>query len=222
MILKEAFISQVDRLLFIFLKVFETGIFPTKWKSATIIPLKKISNTNSVTDLRPISLLPLPSKIILTKKLEYLEVSGKFLKLLKNYLTNRKQSTLANNIMSTTTNIVCSIPQESTVGPLMYIIYMNDVGTALEHCKYHLYADDTVLYLSGDIDVTTERVCTDLKSFKKWCDKNKLTLNIKYTKYVTFGLRSQTRKITNHPLSIDNIRIERVLISTLGLLSICI
>ena len=96
------------------------------------------------------------------------------------------------------------------VGPLMYIIYMNDISSSLKYCKYQLYADDTVLYLSGELDVITDQMCSDLSLFKKWCDKNKLTLNIKKTKYITFGLKSQTRKVSNHIVKIDNIRVDRV------------
>ena len=279
-ILKDAFISQVDKLKYLFDVILKKGIFPSEWKYASIIPLKKVANTNSVSDLRPISLLPLPSKIlekiihnrlieyleaneyldpnqggfrknnstinttakftndifnainyrhltlatfidmakafdtvnhkILLSKLEALGISGMLLKLLRNYLTNRKQATLANGHTSDLVHIACGIPQGSTVGPLMYIIYMNDVSSSLKNCKYQLYADDTVIYISGDMELTTGKLCADLNTFKNWCDKNKLTLNIKKTKYVTFGLKSQTRKITNHTLKIGNMRIERV------------
>ena len=147
---------------------------------------------------------------ILLSKLEALGISGMLLKLLRNYLTNRKQATLANGHTSDLVHIACGIPQGSTVGPLMYIIYMNDVSSSLKNCKYQLYADDTIIYISGDMELTTGKLCADLNTFKNWCDKNKLTLNIKKNKYVTFGLKSQTRKITNHTVKIGNMRIERV------------
>ena len=69
---------------------------------------------------------------ILMNKLDLLGISGKVLRLLRNYLTNRKQSTVANGIVSRPADITCGIPQGSTVGPLMYIIYMNDVFYVLE------------------------------------------------------------------------------------------
>ena len=87
---------------------------------------------------------------------------------------------------------------------------MNDVYTSSKSCKYHLYADDAVVYISGHVVDTTKQLCAYLESFKKWCDKNKLTLNVKKTKYVTFGFKSQTRKIVNHAISIGNIHVERV------------
>ena len=117
---------------------------------------------------------------------------------------------MANGITSNECNITCGIPQGSNVGLLMFIIYMNDISYALRHCKEQLYADDTVIYASGNFDESTNIVCQDLSTFKNWCDKNKLTLNVGKTKYVTFGLKSQTKKITNHVISIDNLKLERV------------
>ena len=60
-ILKDAFISQVDKLKYLFDVILEKGIFPSEWKYVSIIPLKKVANTNLVSDLRPISLLPGPA-----------------------------------------------------------------------------------------------------------------------------------------------------------------
>ena len=147
---------------------------------------------------------------ILLQKLAMLGITGNILRLLRNYLSDRKQSTMANGIISKLLNTTCGIPQGSTDGPLMYIIYMNDVSTTLKYCKYQLYGDDTALYVSdniGNIDKAMARLSTDLESFKKWCDMNKLTLNVKTPKYVTFGLKSQTRKIVNHAFMIGDIRI---------------
>ena len=225
-----------------------------------VIPLKKSGNSNRVTNLRPISLLPLPSKIlekiihsrmihhleinnyldinrggfrknnstvnttvkltndifhainrrtltlatfidmakafdtvnhsILLKKLSKLGFSGNLIKLLENYLINRKQRTLANGITSQSHNISWGIPQGSTVGPLLFILYINDIGSILNYCKYQLYADDTVLYLSDEITNATRRLNDDLSNFKNWCNQNKLTINVKKTKYVLFGLKS--------------------------------
>ena len=257
-----------------------TGVFPDLWKNATVIPLKKCGNSNSVTNLRPISLLPLPSKIlekiihnrmihhleinnyldsnqggfrknnstvnttvkltndifnsintrlptiatfivmakafdtvnhvILIEKLIKLGFTGNLLKLLKNYLENRQQRTLANGCTSGSKTITCGIPQGSTVGPLLFIMYINDINSVLQHCKYQLYADDTVLYSSGEIADATARITLDLSNFKKWCIQNKLTINVKKTKYVIFGLKSQLKKISGHTLAISDSPIEKV------------
>ena len=86
----------------------------------------------------------------------------------------------------------------------MFIVYLNDLASVLHHAKYKLYAADTVInILSGDLNEITDTFCFDLSSFKKWCDRNRLTLNVLKTKYVTFGLKSQTKKVNNHVVHID-------------------
>ena len=279
-ILKDAFLSQIDKLHHLFKQIFTTGNFPDTWKYATVIPLKKCGNSNLVTNLRPISLLPLPSKIIekiihnrmihhleingyldanqggfrkdnstinttvkftndifnainsrqvtlstfidmakafdtvnheiLVKKLIKLGFTGTLLALLRNYLANRQQCTIANGITSKSKKITCGIPQGSTVGPLLFILYMNDISSILTYCKYQLYADDTVLYMSGQVANITDLVNDDLAKFKYWCLQNKLTINVKKTKCVYFGLKSQVKNIDNHRICIDNMLIDRV------------
>ena len=79
-ILKDAFLSQIDKLFHLFDQIFKTEKFPETWKQATVIPLKKCGNSNRVTNLRPISLLPLPSKIIEkiihSRMMHHLEING--------------------------------------------------------------------------------------------------------------------------------------------------
>ena len=148
---------------------------------------------------------------ILLKKMELLGFRGNVLRLLQNYLKDRFQSTLANGFTSKSQKVVCGIPQGSTVGPLMFIIYLNDLSSILQNCKYQLYADDTVLYMSGqEIEPITDNMCIDLAQFKDWCDCNKLTINIKKTKYMIFGLKSQIKEIRHHVLNIHDHFLDRV------------
>ena len=147
---------------------------------------------------------------ILIKKLDKLGFTGNLLKLLQNYLENRKQSTMTNGYTSKSKNIICGIPQGSTVGPLLFILYINDISSVLKHCKYQLYADDTVLYISGQVENISDSVNTDLVNFKNWCNQNKLTINVKKTKCVFFGLKSQVKHIDTHEICIDNKLIDRV------------
>ena len=82
----------------------------------------------------------------------------------------------------------------------MYIIYVNDIISSIRNCKYYMYADDTVIYTTGSIPDCTNRLETDLSTLKHWCNMNKLSLNVKKTKYTIFGLRLKTRLIGNHEL----------------------
>ena len=96
------------------------------------------------------------------------------------------------------------------MGPIFFILYVNDISFVLKHCNHLLYADDSVLYMTGDIQDCTRKLQDDLSVFKSWCDRNQLTMNIKKTKYVSFGLKSKIRKISNHSLFINENRLERV------------
>ena len=60
----------------------------------------------------------------------------------------RQQRTVVGNTLSDIKPITCGVPQGSVLGPLFFLLYINDIQEALEDCKLQLYADDTVLYLS--------------------------------------------------------------------------
>ena len=102
---------------------------------------------------------------ILLSKLEKYGVRGNSLKLINDYLTNRKQVVHVNNTYSDQQSIVCGVPQGSTSGPLLFSIYINDLPNASKF-ETRLFADDTALFLSND----------DLKTLNK--DVNYELLNI--------------------------------------------
>ena len=84
-------------------------------------------------------------KIIITK-LENAGLGQNSLKLLQNYLSNRKQKTKIHSGISSIKSITVGVPQGSTIRPLMFIVYINDLSKVLQSCKSCMYADDTVLY----------------------------------------------------------------------------
>ena len=85
------------------------------------------------------------------------------------------------------------------IGPLLFLIYINDISSVVNNSLLHLYADDTVIYMSGsDLNFITSALQQDLNKIVAWCEESKLTLNVKKTKYVIFGLKSQTKKIGDH------------------------
>ena len=98
-------------------------------------------------------------------------------------------------------------------GPLLFLLYINDISSCLEKCKVSLYADDTVLYYSSDnIDETYKIVQKDLSSLNRWCCMNKLTINCKKTKYCLYGMRSIIKKSRNVDtiISLNNSVLEKV------------
>ena len=149
--------------------------------------------------------------VILLKKLKLLGIKGKIYDWIKNYLQDRTQKTLANNINSGIQKITCGLPQGSIMGPLLFLIYINDISNILLKTKCFLYADDTVLYsINSDLAQATQDMEEDLGRIALWLKRNKLTLNKKKTKYMIYGMRAQLKKIQYHRLMIGDEIIEKV------------
>ena len=96
---------------------------------------------------------------------------------LESYLTNRTQVTAVGNIYSSAKSVHIGVPQGSVLGPLLFIIYVNDLPSCIKHCNVSLYADDTVIYFSSDISVVEDKLNNDLASLSRWLNENLLTLN---------------------------------------------
>ena len=130
---------------------------------------------------------------ILLKKLSKLGIKGTNWSWIENYLFSRTQTTFANNKTSSIAPITCGVPQGSVLGPLLFLIYVNDIQNLFKHSKHFLYADDTVIYLSGtDINDVVHKLQADLLSFSKWCNGNKLTVNTKKLNIVIYGTKNQS------------------------------
>ena len=82
---------------------------------------------------------------ILIKKLSYYGLNGKELSLLQSYLANRSQCCSVNGKVSNFSSISCGVPQGSILGPLLFIIYMNDLQQVTDNCDISMYADYTHL-----------------------------------------------------------------------------
>jgi len=148
---------------------------------------------------------------ILLYKLEYYGLRNNTLHLLKSYLDKRCQYTCYNNFHSTYLNIDCGVPQGSILGPLMFIIYMNDLHLATNICQPIIYADDTTLttslHTAGD-NASEEAINNELHLVQNWLILNKLSLNISKTKGMVFHTRQRT---VNYPkLYVQDIQVEFV------------
>ena len=142
---------------------------------------------------------------ILLKKLDRLGLHPMTIGWLKDYLTNRFQLTLANNVCSTPLPVRCGVPQGSILGPLLYLIYVNDIDAKLQNCSVKLYADDTVLYVSApDAQIACDQLQPDLNIFAQWCKLNQLTINTTKTKAMLFGTRHALKLAPKLTLRLDN------------------
>ena len=90
-------------------------------------------------------------------------------------------------------NLNCGVPQGSILGPLLFIIYGNDLPKALKSTKCILYADDTtIFYSSDDMNTLYNTMNSELELLSQWYMANKLSLNTSKTQYVLFFKRRQT------------------------------
>lgn len=125
---------------------------------------------------------------ILFMKLSHYGIRGTGLDWIRSYLSNRKQFTNCLHTDSDCMNVVCGVPQGSILGPLLFIIYVNDICHVSDNCTIISFADDTNIFFSGlDPVEMRARVCHVLDEFHAWFSANKLSLNVGKTKYVVFN-----------------------------------
>ena len=145
---------------------------------------------------------------IMIKKLEFFGVSDGPGKLLESYLSNRKQYVVFDDINSQVLDIKTGVPQGSILGPLLFLIYINDIVKSSNLFKFILFADDTTIISPININnkETANIINIELDKIITWLKLNKLSLNISKTKFCIFY--KVQRKI-----SIPEIQIENTVIS---------
>ena len=125
---------------------------------------------------------------ILLSKLERYGIRGKVLLLLKSYLSDRQQKVRIQNRTSEYKYVSCGVPQETILGPLLFILYMSDQLRDMPEASILSYADDTVIMFSEDTwSMTQDKINQLLDQGVEWLALNKLSLNIQKTQFITFG-----------------------------------
>ena len=236
---------------------FSTGIFPDLCKTAKVIPIYKKDNPLICENYRPISLLPIFSKIIekliykriysfiddhkliykrqfgfrskhstshalisitesikslvdsgnvvggvfidlqkafdtvnheiLCDKIYYYGFRGISQLLIRSFLTNRRQYVSINGFNSQEKSVICGVPQGSTLGPLLFLLYINDLHFSVNQSVTNHFADDTCITYSAMKIKSLETVLNnDLKIVSDWLKANRLSLNAKKSKLMIF------------------------------------
>ena len=128
---------------------------------------------------------------ILLQKLEDYGVRGIAGGLLASYLNNRKQFVSINGINSSMSDMTIGVPQGSVLGPLLFLIYINDLPSCTSKLNSILFADDTTLYTSStDVNTLCSNMSAELLLVEEWLISNRLTLNANKTYYMIFSLRT--------------------------------
>ena len=149
---------------------------------------------------------------IILKKLRNYGIDHCSLKWFKSYLTGRTQKCKVNDRLSKSTSINCGIPQGSNLGPLLFLIYINDLPNCLHYATPRMFADDTSLSYAADSPSELESVInSELESLKTWLITNKLSLNLAKTEFMTVGSRQRiTDTHDNMAIKLDGSEINKV------------
>ena len=257
-----------NALVFMFNTSLETSQFPDCWKNARITPIFKEGDRAERSNYRPISVLPVISRLfeklvfnqlyeylvknklihpgqsgflklhstltcllkntddwysgldtgqmvgtvfidlkkafdtvdhdLLCKKLEHYGVQQRELSWFQSYLSNRKQFCRVGGVDSRTGVVEIGVPQGSCLGPLLFLIYTNDLPSAVQGSTVSMYADDTSLCLkSRDISQLNEAINDDLAHLDSWLKGNKLSLNVAKTQSMLIATKPKHRTLNN-------------------------
>ena len=129
---------------------------------------------------------------ILLNKLHHYGIRRTALQWFNSYLTNRYQYVNYNNTTSNMKQIVCGVPLGSILGPLLFLLYINDISSVSNVFSSVLFADDTtLLYSSNNLQELSATVNNELSNIMQWLNANRLSLNIEKTNFMIFRPRGK-------------------------------
>ena len=273
--------SIIKPLSIIFQNCLESSAFPDDWKKGNIVPVHKKSSKQLVNNYRPVSLLPICSKIFekvifdsifnfmiqnnllnscqsgfrpsdscinqlisithniyrafdanpslevrgvfldlskvfdkvwhkgLVYKLKSIGINGNALQLIESFLHSRRQRVVLNGQSSSWLSIRASVPQGSVLGPLLFLIYINDLPEGL-NSEVKLFADDTSLFsIVNCVNISVSTLNTGLLKIQDWAYQWKMSFNPDRTKQVQEIIFSRKKNaITHPPLFFNNSEIK--------------
>ena len=144
---------------------------------------------------------------ILLKKLEHYGIRDVANRWFASYLSDRKQFVNLGGLESDKLTISCGVPQGSILGPLLFIIYINDMHSAIKYSKVHHFADDTnLLFSHKNPKLLRKCVNSDMALLFDWLCSNRLSLNVGKTEFVIFR-PARSRRLNRVTLKINGCKI---------------
>ena len=124
---------------------------------------------------------------ILLKKMSNYGIRGTQLKWFYSYFENRTQRVMCNGVLSAIGYISYGVPQGSNLGPLLFLLYINDLANVSSTLFFILFADDTnIFYSHRSWQTLMETINTELENVNNWFSANRLTLNLDKTNFILF------------------------------------
>ena len=147
---------------------------------------------------------------LLYRKLDLVGLSDECIDWFKSYLSNRSQVTAVASHFSSPKPVPVGVPQGSVLGPLLFLIYVNDLPLYVSNCEVSLYADDTVIHCSSTCaQDLQDKLNSDLQSLCQWFNSNLLTLNVSKCKFVVYGSPRKLNKFQGLSLTANGNALER-------------
>ena len=135
---------------------------------------------------------------ILLQKLISYGIRGSVNDWFRSYLEDREQFVLLNDVSSNKRKITTGVPQGSILGPLLFLVYINDICKSSDLLRFILYAYDTnIFYSCESVDQLCDVVNRELQGVVQWFKANRLSVNLKKTNFVIFGSPANTKVLKN-------------------------
>ena len=137
---------------------------------------------------------------LLLYKLRSIGIAGNVLSWFSSYLSDRDQCVVLNGAVSATKKLKCGVPQGSVLGPILFTLYTSSLAELLIDCgvEYHLYADDTGIYISFEVNDSASAVAqiSDcIKGVQCWMLSHRLKMNDSKTEVICFGTRHSLSRL---------------------------
>ena len=142
---------------------------------------------------------------ILLQKLKNIGISGTLLLWISDFLSNRSQVVVVDGIFSYLAKVVSGVPQGTVLGPLLFLVYINDIGSCLTSCDISCFADDSRIFKSISYSTDANLLQLDLLAVSKWSDENNMKLHSDKFVFVNFNNRRANFSLANLPFYKDNL-----------------